>query len=130
MSEIVVLVDDEPYILHVLAIKLRNAGYDVFTAADGEEAVEVCMNEAPDIIITDYQMPHLNGLEFCRKYCESSGRKIPAILVTAREFDVEGDEMSASGIEAVITKPFSPREIVELVRNTLSKYKGGTSNAA
>jgi two-component system alkaline phosphatase synthesis response regulator PhoP len=129
MSEVVVVVDDEPYILHVLAIKLRNAGYDVFTAADGQEAVEVCLNEAPDLIITDYQMPCLDGLEFCLKYRKFSGRKIPAILVTAREFDVESDAMSKAGIELVITKPFSPRRIIELVRNTLDKYKR-PSNAA
>ena len=123
MSEIVVLVDDEPYILHVLAIKLRNAGYTVFTATDGEEGLDVCLNEAPDLIITDYQMPYLSGPEFCSKYRESSGKKIPAILVTGKEFDIESDEMSKTGIELVVTKPFSPREIIELVRNTLSKYK-------
>ena len=121
MSEVIVLVDDEPYILHVLAIKLRNAGYNVFTAVDGEEALEVCLNEAPDLIITDYQMPYLNGMEFCRKYRESSGRQIPAVLITAREFDVECNEMSGGGIESVISKPFSPREIIELVGTILNK---------
>lgn len=129
MSELVVLVDDEPYILHVLAIKLRNAGYNVFTAADGEEAVEVCLNEAPDLIITDYQMPYLNGLEFCLKYREFSSRKIPAILITAKEFDVKSDEVLKAGIELVLSKPFSPREIVELVRNTLSKYSSSSDAA-
>jgi len=129
MSEVVVVVDDEPYILHVLAIKLCNAGYEVFTAADGEEAIKVCLNEAPDLIITDYQMPGFNGLEFCLKYRESSGRKIPAILITAREFDIESDETLMAGIELLVTKPFSPREIVELVRKTLHKHKR-PSNAA
>jgi two-component system, OmpR family, alkaline phosphatase synthesis response regulator PhoP len=129
MSEVIVLVDDEPYILHVLAIKLRNAGYEVFTAADGQEAVEVCLNATPDLIITDYQMPYLNGLEFCLKYRESSDRKIPAILITAREFDVESDKMSAAGIELVLSKPFSPRKIIELVDTTLNKYKVPSSAA-
>ncbi len=129
MSKVIVLVDDESCILHVLAMKLRNAGYSVFTAADGEEAVEVCLSEAPDLIITDYQMPCLNGLEFCRKYRETSERKIPAILITAREFDVESDEISGAGVELILSKPFSPREIVELVGRTLNKYKA-PSNAA
>ena len=129
MSEVVLLVDDEPYILHVLAIKLRNAGYNVVTAADGEEAVDICLSEAPNLIITDYQMPYLNGLEFCLKYRESSGSKIPAILITAREFNVESDEMLAAGIELVVTKPFSPREIIEIVRTTLSKHKASSSAA-
>ena len=123
MSNVVVLADDEPYILHVLAIKLRNAGFEVFTASDGEEALKVCLNAAPDLIITDYQMPGLSGPEFCLKYRNSSDRKIPAILVTARDFDIDENELLQAGISLVVTKPFSPRQIIEHVRDIIKKVK-------
>ena len=129
MSEVVVIVDDGPYILHVLAIKLRNAGYTVYTAADGEAALDVCQNVVPDLIITDYQMPYLTGPEFCWKYRELSGRKLPILMITARDFDVDGTELTKAGIDIAITKPFSPREIIEQVRAALKKYKSPSSAA-
>ena len=122
MSEVVVVVDDEPYILHVLAIKLCNAGYEVFTAADGEEAIKVCLNEAPDLIITDYQMPGFNGLEFCLKYRESSGRKIPAILLPAREFDSEIDStlQIVSAVESLPPPVVVVQDINEVQGETIA----------
>ncbi|MCK5113403.1 MAG: response regulator [Phycisphaerae bacterium] len=123
MSKVILLVDDEPYILHVLSIRLRDAGYEVVTACDGEEAIEVCLTTTPDLIITDYQMPCLNGLEFCSRYRESSGREIPVILVTAREFDLESHQLTNAGVIMAISKPFSPRAIIELVRDILKKTK-------
>jgi len=119
----ILVVDDEPHILHIVSMKLRNAGYEVLTAMDGEEALELCAAEAPDLIITDYQMPIVNGLEFCKALhaCETT-KTTPAIMLTARGFDVEPTEMAEAGIALVLAKPFSPREILKQVKAVLDAH--------
>jgi two-component system, OmpR family, alkaline phosphatase synthesis response regulator PhoP len=68
MSERTILVaDDESHILHVVSLKLKNAGYRVLTARDGQEALEMAQQEKPDLLITDYHMPQLSGIELCRR---------------------------------------------------------------
>jgi two-component system alkaline phosphatase synthesis response regulator PhoP len=123
----VLIADDEPYIVHVLAIKLRNAGYEVFTAADGEEAVQACLAEEPDVIITDYQMPYLSGPELCREYRKRSGRTVPALLITAREFDVDPEHLEETGVEMVLAKPFSPRQVLDEIETMLMKNESKPS---
>lgn len=122
MSKRVLVADDETHILHVVSMKLRNAGYDVITAVDGGEALELCATEKPDLLITDYQMPVMTGLELCRQLRNTpQTRGIPAIMLTARGFDIEPAEMLEAGIAAVLTKPFSPREILMKVNELLQK---------
>jgi len=121
MSKKILVADDEAHILHVVSMKLRNAGYEVLTAVDGEEAVEVCAAELPDLLITDYQMPYLTGLELCKQLRGRPETKgIPAIMLTARGFDIEPGEMIEAGIAAVLAKPFSPRELLEKVTDLLN----------
>ncbi len=120
MSTKILVADDEAHILHVLALKLRNAGYEVVTAMDGEEAIDLCRCEKPDLIITDYQMPFLSGLEFCTKIQElglASG--VPILMLTARGFDITSDQRAKAGLHAVVSKPFSPREIIQKVSELL-----------
>lgn len=122
MSKRVLVADDETHILYVVSMKLRNAGYDVITAVDGGEALELCATEKPDLLITDYQMPVMTGLELCRQLRNTpQTRGIPAIMLTARGFDIEPAEMLEAGIAAVLTKPFSPREILMKVNELLQK---------
>jgi len=121
MSKRIVVADDEAHILHVVSMKLTNAGYEVLTAMDGEEALELCQAERPDLLITDYQMPYLTGLELCKKLrADPETKKIPAIMLTARGFDMEPAEMIQAGIAAVLAKPFSPREVLEKVTDLLA----------
>ncbi|MBN1554553.1 MAG: response regulator transcription factor [Phycisphaerae bacterium] len=119
MAKRIVIADDEMHILHILAIKLRNAGYEVFTAGDGEEALHVCQKEKPDLIITDYQMPYRNGLELCEAYRQRTGMIIPAMLITAREHDIRVEDVQKHGVDLVMAKPFSPREVVQAVATLL-----------
>ena len=112
----ILVVDDEVHILHVIALKLRNADYEVITAQDGAEALESAQVEMPRLIITDYQMPYLSGLELCRRLRQiPSTRDIPAIMLTARGFALDEDEMAAAGINICINKPFAPRELLKMV---------------
>lgn len=121
MAQKILAVDDEAHILHVVSLKLRNAGFNVTTAQDGEEALESCLAERPDLIITDFQMPRMSGLEFCMALrAGEHDHKIPVIMLTARGFDVSASEMAAAGIALVVEKPFSPREILARVEELLS----------
>ena len=122
MSQTVLVADDEAHILHVVSMKLRNAGYEVVTAMDGEEALELCKSDPPAVVITDYQMPIMTGLEFCKALrAVESTRGIPAVMLTARGFDIEPAEMEEAGIEAVLAKPFSPREILKQVQDVMER---------
>jgi DNA-binding response OmpR family regulator len=117
----IVVADDETHILHIVSLKLRNAGYDVLTAVDGEEALELCGAERPDLLITDYQMPIMTGLDVCKRLrSQAHTRHIPALMLTARGFDIEPGEMAEAGIAAVLAKPFSPREVLEKVKELLN----------
>lgn len=118
MARKVLVADDEAHILHVVSLKLRNAGFEVITAIDGEEALELCLAEEPDLLITDYQMPYLTGLELCKRL-RAEGREMPAILLTARGYDIDSEEMTDAGIAAVLAKPFSPRGVLTKVTELL-----------
>lgn len=120
MSKRILVADDEAHILHVVSMKLRNAGLEVLTAVDGEEALELARAEKPDLIITDYQMPFMTGLQLCQALRQDEAtRDIPAMMLTARGFDIEPAEMAAAGISTVLAKPFSPREVLEKVMELL-----------
>ena len=121
MGKKILVVDDEAHIVHVVSMKLTNAGYDVITAMDGEEALELCVAENPDLIITDYQMPFMSGMELCKRLRrEPSVSETPAILLTARGHDVEPEDVAEARIETMLAKPFSPRELLEKVNEIFS----------
>jgi len=118
----IIAADDEAHILHIVSMKLRNAGYDVVTAMDGEEALDLCRTESPDLLITDYQMPYMSGLELCKALRqEEDTRRIPAMMLTARGFDIEPEEMAEAGIATVLAKPFSPREMLKRVKDLIGE---------
>lgn len=120
MAYKILAVDDEAHILHVVSLKLRKAGFDVITALDGEEGLETFLAEHPDLIITDFQMPRMTGVEFCKKLRQhEQAHHVPVILLTARGFDVDPSEIMGADIAVVLEKPFSPQEILARVRQLL-----------
>lgn len=123
-----IIADDETHIVHVLAYKLRNAGYDVRTAADGEEAYELAVQDPPDLIITDLQMPYMSGLEMCAKLkTNPATSNLPAIMLTARGHALAQTDLAATNIKMVLSKPFSPRQILEEVERILGRPSEGAS---
>ena len=117
----VLVADDEAHIRHIVSLKLENAGYEVITAADGEEALELCASERPDMVITDYQMPYMSGLEFCSKlHCDDRMKDIPTVMLTARGFDISPEQRESAGVSTILAKPFSPREILSIVNELLA----------
>jgi len=116
----VLVVDDEIHIVHVVAIKLRNNGYEVITANDGAEALELARREKPDMVVTDYQMPVMSGLELVKELREDDQTKdIPAILLTARSFAITKDQQKELEISACLSKPFSPKELLGYIEDIL-----------
>jgi two-component system alkaline phosphatase synthesis response regulator PhoP len=118
----ILVADDESHILHVVSLKLRNAGFDVITACDGQEALELALAERPDLVITDYHMPQLSGLELCQKLKEDPATaNIPAIMLTARGYQLEPKDTEQSGICRMLSKPFSPRHLLATVNEVLAE---------
>ena len=123
MPQRVLVVDDETHILQVLSIKLANVGYEVLTAADGEEAFEVACKEQPDLIITDFQMPYMTGLELCRALAEHHATAaIPVLILTARGYALDDEDLTLGNIKDVLSKPFSPRSLVQQVGKLLGDH--------
>ena len=122
MTEKTILVcDDESHILNVVSLKLRNAGYRVLTASDGQEALDLAIQEKPDLLITDYHMPLLSGIELCRRLKQNAATmSIPAIMLTARGYHLEPHDTAESGILRMLSKPFSPRHLLSTVEEVLS----------
>jgi DNA-binding response OmpR family regulator len=121
MNEKTILVaDDESHILNVVSLKLRNAGFRVLTACDGQEALDIALAEHPDLLITDYHMPQLSGLELCRRLeKDASTRAMPKIMLTARGYHLEPQDTEESGILKMLSKPFSPRHLLATVHEVL-----------
>jgi CheY-like chemotaxis protein len=121
MAQTILVVDDESHIVQVLSLKLSNAGYEVISAGDGEEASELAQKVQPDLIITDFQMPYMTGLELCHALSNSPvTQSIPVIMLTARGYALDDHELDACNIKCVISKPFSPRSVVQEVARHLS----------
>ena len=114
----ILVADDESHILNVVSLKLRNAGFDVITARDGAEALKLAGEQTPDLIITDYHMPNLSGLELAQRL-RASGQNIPTLMLSARGYHLTEDELKASGIDQMIAKPFSPRQLLSAVSEML-----------
>ena len=130
MAATILLVDDEAHILQVLSLKLRNAGYNILTAVDGEEAFEIASQSPPELIITDFQMPYMTGLELCRALRDHQATaNVPVIMLTARGYALSDEDLGIGNIRRVLSKPFSPRSIVQLVDELLGAAPGAVTAA-
>ncbi len=119
-----VIADDEIHILRILELKFANSGFDVIKAATGYQAWEIISANPPDMVITDYQMPELTGIDLAeRMYADYRLRKIPVILLTARGFSLTQQDLVDTNIVRMITKPFSPREVLAIVREIVESAR-------
>ncbi|MCW3778639.1 response regulator transcription factor [Levilactobacillus namurensis] len=117
----VLVVDDEPAIVTLLQYNLEQADYQVVTAIDGEQALQLAQNEHFDVILLDLMLPKLDGVEVTKRLRQEK-IKTPIIMITAKtsEFDtVFGLEL---GADDYITKPFSPREVLARMKAVMRRY--------
>ncbi len=120
MANKVLVADDEIHIIHVVAIKLRNNGYEVIAANNGAEAYDLACREKPDIVVTDFQMPVMTGLELIAKLREDERTKeIPVVLLTARSFAVTSEQQESLGVACCLSTPFSPKALLKTIQDIL-----------
>jgi two-component system, OmpR family, alkaline phosphatase synthesis response regulator PhoP len=116
----ILVVDDEIHIVHVVAIKLRNNGYEVITAENGAEAFKIACEEKPDVIVTDFQMPAMTGLEMVESLRQRQDMAdVPVIMLTARGFAIDDSQKQQLRISECLSKPFSPKELLRTVEDVL-----------
>lgn len=123
MSHDILICDDELHILRAVEFKLRRAGYSVRCAEDGGKAWEAFQVQRPDMLITDLQMPVMNGFELIERVRQAGQGKpsIPIVMLTAKGYEMACRELAEQwGIQAILAKPFSPREVVEQVQAALA----------
>jgi two-component system phosphate regulon response regulator PhoB len=128
MSFHILVVEDEPPLIEVLRYNLESEGFRVSVATDGEDGLLMVAEEAPDLIILDWMLPKLSGIEVCRRLrSPSAGNRIPIIMLTAR--GEEGDRVRGleSGADDYIVKPFSPAELIARVRAVLRRSEPSRS---
>ena len=112
----VLVVDDSAAIRTLIVVNLRLEGYDVREAADGEQALEVVGEWRPDVITLDVVMPRLDGFGTLQRLRADPGTAdIPVVLVTARAQSVDRERGEELGVDAYVTKPFEPADLVDVV---------------
>jgi DNA-binding response OmpR family regulator len=120
MKHKVLVVDDEPDAVELIAFNLKGAGLDVITAADGTEALKKAAQHSPDLIVLDVMLPEVDGLEVCkvlRRDAKTSA--IPILMLTAKAAEIDRVLGLELGADDYVTKPFSPRELVLRVKRLL-----------
>jgi len=118
----ILVVDDEPDAVELVAVNLKGAGLDVVEAADGEEALRKAREVIPDAIVLDLMLPEVDGLEVCKILRRDAvTATIPIIMLTAKAAEVDRVLGLELGADDYLTKPFSPRELVLRVKRLLRK---------
>ena len=122
MSHKILIVDDEPNIVLSLEFLMRQAGYQVRTANDGEKALTAVAEDCPDLILLDAMMPNKNGFEVCQEIRANPDLShVKIVLLTAKGREVDREKGMAMGADDYITKPFSTREVVNRVAELIAE---------
>lgn len=119
MAQTVLIVEDDPKIVRLLRLYLEREGYGVITASDGQAALEVFDRTHPNLIILDLLLPHMDGIEVCRRL--RAKHDVPILMLTAKVDEVDKILGLSLGADDYVTKPFSPREVAARVRAILRR---------
>jgi two-component system, OmpR family, phosphate regulon response regulator PhoB len=129
MTPYVLLVEDDDAISMVLRYNLEKDGYDVGLASDGEEALIMASERLPDIVILDWMLPKVPGIEVCRRLrAKPDARNIPIIMLTARGEETDRIRGLDTGADDYVTKPFSTTELLARVRAVLRRIRPGLAD--
>lgn len=122
MTATVLVVDDDQDIRELVSWKLEASGFQVLGEADGEAGLAAALEVRPDLVLLDWMMPRLTGLEVCRSLREDAATAhVPVILLTAKAQEADIQRGFAAGADDYIVKPFSPRELVSRVDAVLAR---------
>jgi len=131
MKTLVLVADDEEDIRALVAFRLERAGYEVITAADGEEALTLATTRLPDLVVLDMMMPKATGLEVTRSLREHDETKdIPVILLTARAQEADVARGYEAGVDDYVKKPFSPQDLQLRVQTLLERRSAASIPSA
>jgi two-component system alkaline phosphatase synthesis response regulator PhoP len=116
----VLVIDDEEHILNILAYNLQLDGLEVYLAEDGPTGLEIVREKKPDVIVLDWMMPEMDGLEVLSELGKDEVTKdIPVIMLTCKKMMLDVGQALYQGAADYILKPFEPEELVEIVRRKL-----------
>jgi two-component system alkaline phosphatase synthesis response regulator PhoP len=118
-NELILLVDDEPNIIELASLYLKQDGFRVISAGDGLEALERIAQDSPSLVVLDLMLPKLDGWEVCRRVRAESD--LPILMLTARDDDIDKIVGLELGADDYLTKPFNPRELVARVKAILRR---------
>ncbi len=118
----ILIVDDEQPIIDMLVYNLEKEGYNTLEATDGEKAIELALNENPDLILLDIMIPKIDGLSVCKRIRHTLN--VPIIMLTAKSEEIDKILGLELGADDYITKPFSIRELMARIKANLRKGKG------
>jgi DNA-binding response OmpR family regulator len=121
----ILVVDDEEGIIKILRAYLERDGYQVLSAADGQEALQVARRHQPDLIVLDLMLPKISGWDVCRTLRQES--QVPVIMATARDDVTDKIVGLELGADDYITKPFDPKELLARIRAVLRRKSSSTS---
>ena len=131
MKPRVLIVEDESALVELLRYNLEQSGFKVVVAGDGEEALAAAQEDVPDIILLDWMLPLMSGIEVCRQLRrQTSTANVPIIMLTAR--GEEGDRIRGldAGADDYVSKPFSPTELVARIRAVLRRIRPALADEA
>lgn len=131
MSKRLLVVDDEPNLLRAVAACLKAGGYDVSTARSGREALLKLAGTVPDLIVSDIRMPGIDGYQLARQLRGSPRTAlVPVVFLTAKDETADRIEGFRAGVDAYLTKPFEPEELIAVVNGILTRVERTHSEIA
>ena len=126
MAKRILLVDDEPLILKGLRYTLEQEGYEILTAADGEEALQVFFEQQVDLVLLDVMLPKMDGIQVCQRIRESSN--VPILMLTAKGEDMDKILGLEYGADDYMTKPFNILEVKARIKTVLRRAGSPAAN--
>src|SRR3990172_262275 len=118
----ILVVDDDLALADILVFALRRAGFDVLLAHEGRSGISLFNNQHPDMVILDWMLPDIDGLEVCKQLRLTSS--VPIIMLTVRQADDDVVSALEAGADEYINKPFSPRQLIARIRALLRRVEG------
>lgn len=119
-KETILVIDDEKEIKDLISIYLKNEGYNVIQASNGEEGLDILKDNQVHLIVLDIMMPKINGMEMCIKVREIA--EMPIIMLSAKTQDMDKIKGLTTGADDYMTKPFNPLELLARIKSQLRRY--------
>ena len=124
MKPKILLVEDDAHLTELVSYNLEREGFEVVRAGDGEEALILAQEQRPDLVILDWMIPHLSGIEVCRRLRRAPDTaNLPILMLTARTEESDRIRGLETGADDYITKPFSPRELNARIKAVLRRLR-------